>query len=107
MGRSIPVYERILAKADRWGRVRRIHVWWKPLGITYTDPGYENVGRRLTAFDGPDACPVGLIVSNVTCDVRLRENMVEHNGHVVALTRVTSRSRLKAGTYYIEEGGID
>lgn len=51
--------------------------------------------------------PVGLIVSNVTCDVRLRENMVEHNGHVVALTRVTSRSRLKAGTYYIEEGGID
>lgn len=70
-------------------------------------PGYENVGRRLTAFDGPDACPVGLIVSNVTCDVRLRENMVEHNGHVVALTRVTSRSRLKAGTYYIEEGGID
>lgn len=53
MGRSIPVYDRILAKADRWGRVRRIHVWWKPLDITYTDPGYENVGRRLTAFDAP------------------------------------------------------
>ena len=64
-------------------------------------------GSHWASFYGPDACPVGLIVSNVTCDVRLRENMVEHNGHVVALTRVTSRSRLKAGTYYIEEGGID
>lgn len=92
----------ILSKTARNGDVETVRVVWKPLDITWMTPEFENVGRRVFAFDTEDEPPVDLVEYAGVPIIEIRERIVNRNGKVDTPTRVNTK-HLRRGEYRIED----
>ncbi|MBT1167272.1 hypothetical protein [Bifidobacterium simiarum] len=95
------IHAATLTITDRFGHGTVVRVSWRSEDVTWADPASANAGRRITAWDGPDECPViltephpGLIVA--------RPRHITVNGTDITASEKQAGEALEPGTYRCE-----